>query len=134
MGAWGIGAFENDTACDWVYELEQTNDTSIIEKTIVSLFDDEYIDADVACEVLAAIEALARLKGKPGKRDAYTEALDKWVSKVNVSIGSGLLEKAIEAIEAILGSSSELRELWEETEDYSEWVSDVTDLKTRISA
>jgi len=77
---------------------------------------------------------LARLKGKPGKRDAYTEALDKWVSKVNVSIGSGLLEKALEAIEAILGSSSELRELWEETEDYSEWVSDVTDLKTRISA
>ena len=29
MGAWGTGVFDNDTACDWSYDLEKTKDFSL---------------------------------------------------------------------------------------------------------
>ncbi len=51
MGAWGELAFDNDTACDWAYELENVDDLSLVE----SAFDEvdangaNYLDQDVAC-------------------------------------------------------------------------------------
>ena len=31
MGAWVTGIFDNDTACDWAYSLEESNDLSVVE-------------------------------------------------------------------------------------------------------
>jgi hypothetical protein len=30
MGAWGTGIFDNDTACDWAYDLKETSDLSLL--------------------------------------------------------------------------------------------------------
>ncbi len=136
MGAWGTGSFENDTACDWAYELEQTADLSLIVKTLASVCDadDDYLDADAACEGLAAAEAVARLKGNWGRRDSFTENVDKWVEEHLMPVSRELVELASAAIERILRSPSELLELWHESDDEREWRSSVAELKARIEA
>jgi hypothetical protein len=82
MGTWGVRAFENDTACDWAYGLEGTEDLTHVEAALdqVLAAGEEYLDADVACDALAACEVLARLQGRPGYTSAHTEAVDQWVA------------------------------------------------------
>jgi len=91
-----------------------------------------YIDTTVAEEALVAIEVLARLKGNFGKDNAYSEDVDKWVKNHPLQVEDALLQKAKEAIDMILGDKSELKELWEEVDEYDVWSSEVLDLKDRL--
>jgi hypothetical protein len=132
MGAWGTGNFDNDTALDWVYDLEDREDLSLVVDTIDAVLQEEYIDTTVAEEALVAIEVLARLKGNFGKDNAYSEDVDKWVKNHPLQVEDALLQKAKEAIDMILGDKSELKELWEEVDEYDTWSSEVLDLKDRL--
>jgi len=130
MGAWGVGNFDNDTALDWVYDLEEYEDTTLIEQTLDAI-DEEDIDASSAEEALIAIEVIARLLGN-FKDDAYGEDVDKWVKANPHEVSDELLEKAKKTIVLILGENSELRELWEETNDYQSWIDVVKELYGRL--
>ncbi len=132
MGAWGTGSFDNDTACDWAYGLEQANGLELIEKTIEAVFADKDIDSDVGEEAVAAIDVLARLRGNYGQKDSYTEEVDKWVAKQTPEIPPELIEKAKKALSLITGENSELYELWEESDDFSEWQSEMKKLANRL--
>ena len=81
MGAWRMGAFDNDTACDWAYELEESSDLSVLDNTfekVISVGSD-YLEAPDAEEAIAAAEVVARMKGKWGERNAYTKTVDLWI-------------------------------------------------------
>ncbi|KIM07754.1 MAG: hypothetical protein KU38_10475 [Sulfurovum sp. FS08-3] len=130
MGAWGTGNFDNDTALDWVYDLEEYEDTTLIEQTLNAI-DEEDIDASSAEEALIAIEVIARLLGN-FKDDAYSEDVDKWVKANPLEVSDELLEKAKKTIVLILGENSELRELWEETNDYQSWIDVIKELDGRL--
>jgi hypothetical protein len=132
MGAWGSGAFENDTACDWKYELEEHHDLSVVEEAIdrVLAAGDGSLDADDACCGLAACEVLARLKGHWGVRDSYTESMDTWVEEHPMVPPAALVAGALAAIDRISGPSSELAELWEDDDD---WRNAVADLRARVA-
>jgi len=132
MGAWGTGNFDNDTALDWVFELEETDDLSLVESAIESALYEEYIDSDIGAEVLVAIEVLARLKGNFGKEDPYSEDVDKWVKSHPIEIDEQLTDKAKNVLNLIVSEKSELYELWEETEDFEIWKNIVNDLKYRL--
>ena len=136
MGAWGTGIFDNDTACDWAYGLEETNDLSLIESALDKVLNigGEYLDAGDAEVALAAAETVARLKGNWGIRDSYTEAMDKWVETARLTPSQTIIEKALRAIERTLSGPSELLELWGETEDFIAWEESVKDLNKRLSA
>jgi len=135
MGAWGTGHFDNDTACDWVYELEDATDLKPLERAIGAVFaDPEGIDADVGAEALAAIDTLARLNGKFGVQNAYTEGVDHWVSHMQLRPPQKLIEKARQALALIQSEQSELCELWSESEDFAAWQAEVQDLSTRLGA
>jgi hypothetical protein len=56
MGAWGVGVFDNDTACDWASKLEVSKDVSAVREAIgrTLALGDAYLNEDVACEALAA--------------------------------------------------------------------------------
>jgi hypothetical protein len=43
MGAWGPGSFENDSALDWVSELEQFDDLHLVVSTLEQAIDDDLI-------------------------------------------------------------------------------------------
>jgi len=136
MGAWGTGVFDNDTACDWAYDLKETGDLSLIEGALDKVLNigGEYLGASVAEEALAAAEAVARLKGNWGIRDSYTETMDRWVETTRLTPPQALVEKALRAIERSLSGPSELLELWGETEEFTAWEESVKDLIKRLSA
>ena len=62
MGAWSHEPFGNDTACDWVYDLLETEDFSLIESALDAVMEngDEYLNSDVASEAIAAIEVIVK--------------------------------------------------------------------------
>jgi hypothetical protein len=133
MGAWGADSFDNDAACDWKGELEESNDLSVVTDAIQCVIDagDDYLDSDVACEAVAACEVIARLKGNAGKVDAYTEAVDTWVKAHPLKPPPQLVSSALATIDRILAVDSELAELWE---DDPEWHSAMESLRKRVAS
>ena len=134
MGAWGTGAFDNDTACDWAGELVESSDLSLIETTLDNVLQagSGYLEAPEAEEALAAAEVVARLQGNWGVRDVYTAPVDEWVEENNLVPTEDLTQKAIRTIDRILAPPSELLELWEETgDDLKAWKASLDDLRSR---
>jgi len=135
MGCWAISSFGNDNAVDWLYGLTEQSDLSLVRETISQLLaEGGYLDAPYATEALAAIEVVAAALGRPTDAARAEENLMEWLDRVKPSPDASLVSDAIRAIDRILASESELRELWEETEDFSEWQADVTGLRTQLQA
>ncbi|MFK8052803.1 MAG: DUF4259 domain-containing protein [Woeseiaceae bacterium] len=132
MGAWGHGNFDNDAAGDWGYALEERDDLSFVQETIDAVFAEAYIDADVACEAIAAIEVVARLKGQSGTSNAYTEAVDNWVKAHPVEVSAELIDQSTRALALLQGESSELAELWAESDDEDAWRQEIDALSARL--
>ena len=131
MGAWGVGNFDNDTALDWVCDLDEYDDTTLLEQTLDAIDEDD-IDASSAEEALIAIEVIARLLCN-FKKDDYSEEVDRWVKAHPITVSNELLEKAKKTITLILGGNSELRGLWESTHNYQKWILIVKDLEQRLT-
>lgn len=134
MGAWSHESFGNDDACDWVYRLEECDDLSLIESTLdaVLAVGDDYLESPEAAEAIAAAEAVARLQGHFGTCDSYSETLDAWVRKVQLQPSPALARKAQRALDRIVGEASEMRELWDESDEGEAWTAAVTELRSRI--
>ncbi|MGE3820890.1 MAG: DUF4259 domain-containing protein [Isosphaeraceae bacterium] len=133
MGAWGVLAFDNDTANDWAYDLEDVDDLSLVESALeeVEASEGDYLESDLASQALAACEVLARLQGRPGYTNAYTEKVDAWVASHPQVPSAELLARASTVMDRILGEDSELRELWEEGEG-DQWRASVEELRQRL--
>jgi hypothetical protein len=133
VGAWGVGNFDNDDAADWVYELEESNDTSVLVATLGEATEGGYLESPVGCEALAAAEVVAALLGNAGK--ALPDGVRKWVAVNDVEVGHDLLALARAAVARVAkAEDSELRELWQETDDYPQWVALQDDLLKRLGA
>jgi hypothetical protein len=134
MGAWGVGSFDNDTACDWAQELDASDDLAPVHSALDAVLasGDGYLDSDDACCAIAACEVVARLRGNWGKRDVYSERVDRWVAWHPITPDVGVITKAHAALDRILGDNSEERELWEES-DFAGWKSSLDDLRRRLS-
>jgi hypothetical protein len=137
MGTWAVGAFGNDFALDWAQDLQESKDLFFIEDTlnnVLSADSANYLEAPFGAEGLAAIEVLARLYGKPGLQDEGSAEVDAWVAEVSKKAKrrTDLIDKSLRAIEHILSERSELRELWQDSDEYDNWRASVDDLKARI--
>jgi|SRR5579864_3703251 len=137
MGAWGAGTFENDNACDFAAEIANCSDLKKIEAAFDKVLKagTGYLEAPDAEEALAAADIVARLQGKFGQRDAYTEEIDKWAesNKVTLAPSADLLEKACRVLVRVMIEPSELAELWEESDEADSWKASVNELSQRLS-
>ena len=133
MGCWAIGSFGNDSAADWLADLTERSDLSLVRETIARVVAaDGYLDSPDATDVLAAVEVVAAALGRP-TADAENETeLMEWIARVKLSPDAKLVADAQLAIDRVLGPESELRELWEDTEDFSAWQAEVTGLRSRL--
>ena len=124
MGAWGHGAFQNDDALDFLGDLRDEGSWASAQEEIRRIADDAadggYIEAPDACVLLAAGALAAHQRGKPVAEwsdevpaGAYPACPDGVVGVV-----AGLLPRVIR------GPESELRALWEETDDLDAWVAE----------
>ena len=136
MGAWSHEPFGNDTANDWADELEESSDFSIVEKAFNQIieFSEEYIDADIACEAYAAAEVLAQALGEGTQDDTYTEKIDAWLTKLTIKPNNLLIPKALRALDLLTTQDSELDELWQDSDEYTEWTVNIDELRELLKA
>ena len=125
MGAWSEGNFGNDDAGDWIYVLEKSKGTDTLLKPIKAIIaNDDYIESPDCSEALAASEVIAASLTKDNS--IIPEEALNWLNKKPGLFGKKpQIEKeyaalAKQSVQKIL-KSSELRDLWEETEDFSKW-------------
>ncbi|MFG0284356.1 MAG: DUF4259 domain-containing protein [Phycisphaerales bacterium JB039] len=142
MGAWGVGPFENDLACDWVYGLEddarekgllrkRAAPFARIDRTLGAALTATYELWSDAEETLAAAEAVAAARGRPCPD--LPEEFEPWLPVAKAQgVPPGLVTRAIEAARKAR-ETSELRSLWEKTSDnYIGWLATVDDLLARL--
>ncbi|MCS3801840.1 DUF4259 domain-containing protein [Niastella sp. OAS944] len=135
MGAWGPLNFENDTALDLVYEIEEegANRIKIAIEAVNSREEDSFLDSDLCSEALAAIEYIAAAKDKVS--EDFPEDAEEWLTPANketLLAIRNLIANSKQAIDRIK-HNSELKDLWEETEEFEEWNKVLDGLVTRIS-
>lgn len=104
---------------------------ALVESTLAEVGDD-YVDAVIASNALAACEVLARCLGNPGYQNAYTRTVDAWVKKHKRVPPAALLQRAEAVIERILGDNSELRALFDEADQGAAWRQAVEELRQRL--
>ena len=130
MGAWGTGNFENDQAADFVAELVAAKDTDPIKTAVEQILfaTEESLDADLASRGLAAAEVVAALRRHPGD---VPDEVSEWVSgRIAASVELRMMAHSV-VIKVL--NDSELRELWEETDDFDRWREVVRNLLKRLS-
>ncbi|MBX3057766.1 MAG: DUF4259 domain-containing protein [Anaerolineae bacterium] len=132
MGAWGIGSFENDTAMDWLIDFE-ANDFRLIDRTlagVAAMQAVDVLDADEACEVLAAAECVAAAAGFPAA--SLPDEVENWASANRpIQVKPAYVRMALTAV-ARVRTQSELKDLLAETDDYVAWDTAVADLQSRL--
>lgn len=136
MGARAHDSFGNDSACDWALELEASRDLSLVEAAIAAVLEvgGDYLEATAATECIAAAEAVARLLGRFGVRDAYSEPLDVWVAKVGIRPDADLIARTLSALDRIVSEPSELLFLWQDSGAVEDWLATVAELRRRVHA
>lgn len=136
MGTWATDAFGNDYAMDWAQDLHEYKTLELVETTLDNVIDSQEaeLEAPFAAEALAALEVIARLLGQPdeGEVDPATAEVDEWVAACKKKVTPPLLEKARLAFERITAESSELRQLWQDSEHFADWQADVAALRARV--
>lgn len=133
MGAWGVLVFDDDDANDWAYGLDDVHDLSLVESAFDAIEEaNDYLEAPEASNALAACEVLARLNGKPGYKNSYTEKVDEWVAAHPLKPSDELMKRANAAIDRILGENSELKDSWKDSDKKASWLASVEDLRQRL--
>lgn len=134
MGTWGPHSFDNDAAMEWAARY-RTAGLSLAAKTVDAALSaylgDEGLDADLALEGVAAVEAVCLVMGQGSKAAqqvlAGAPAADPKDAQKLVSDCSHLIMS--------VAGGSELATLWEDAEwDAREaWLEGLRDIQSRLA-
>lgn len=128
MGTWGYKTFEDDTACDWLYDLEAEG-MKLLERSLSPEGKEgDFLQMDDAIAILAAAEIVYGLLNGP--RDGLPDEAIEWIN-ANKEADVSCLKPICEGqLGCVLSKNSELRQVWEEnTEDFPEWKANVEALR-----
>ena len=128
MGAWGARSFENDDALDWVWELEESSDDSVVRAALAAVHEDGVVEAPEAACACAAAEVVAAAGGSPAKW--LPNEVTAWVAAHGAAV-AGLRDEARAAVQRI-AETSELQQLWAEA-GAAEWDAGIGDLLGRLA-
>ena len=131
MGASGYSAFENDDAMDWLAELEDAEDASVLEDAFDAILEvgEAYVEIPEASVAIAAAEVVAALLGRAVT--SLPEVAIEWVQKQG-GVQSTIVERARSAVNRV-SEDSELQEVWEDSGNYDSWKAAVDDLLGRLA-
>jgi hypothetical protein len=130
MGAWGIAAFDNDDASDWVYDLEKRG-LAAIDAALADALAATDLATPTDTNVIAAGEVIAAALGHPV--DGLREDIVELAIFVGPDVTPDHASRARAATERVL-AGSELAELWGESDDGPEWRRSIDDLVRRLSS
>jgi hypothetical protein len=142
MGAWSGEPFGNDTAADWLWELDDSSDWDVVRAALDEALEPvDGVDADIASTAIAAAEVVARgLRHSPvtgaqasadeddsddeddedaDDDDDSDESITEFLKRAG-DPSAEVVQLALSALDAATGGASELTELWAESGD-TEW-------------
>jgi hypothetical protein len=138
MGAWGVGSLDNDGSLDWLADFGESGASAAVDvlNTAAEGVADGYVEADVAAAIVVLAEVIAASLGKPD------EDLSDQLSEPVEQHKDALLEidkvqaRTLEALEAIMtdGETSELYDLWQESDEFDAWAAQMKSLHARLDA
>ena len=139
MGAWGHGYFEDDSALDFVAEVESHSDPkNLFRESLETAIDSEYLDYSDATAVIVACAYIDRqILGTPFSSPEQEEPMGvDTFSERNPGIDlSDLRQMAVNALKKVIGENSELNELWEENEEeYPLWKAGIEEMIGRLES
>ena len=129
MGTWGTGNFDNDKAADYTTTFQDDPNETLLLETLTAVAAEGYPEAPEACEALAAAEIIAAALGKAVR--GIPEDLLLSAKNLTLTNPDSAQKLARRAIKAVL-KKSELKELWEDTDEYEAWVAVLDGLLERL--
>src|SRR5262245_30466626 len=130
MGAWGVGAFANDAALDWLAELDSEG-PDLIKRALLAVADrpdDEVSMRQYSHSVAAAalVASAVAAKSVPLPPEAIA-----WLAQSGCQPGPELVDLARRAVQTIL-RESEMKGLWMESQHSEEWREYMTTLENSL--
>ena len=125
--------FVNDEATDWLYDLEETYGTELLAEAFDTITKGEFHEQADCCIALAAAEIVAAAKGKPAPD--LPEDARKWLGNQDTAAVNkikALGKKAIVAVKKVQ-AHSELRDQWEDSDEWHSWNMVVEGLLKRLA-
>jgi hypothetical protein len=120
IGTWGTGPFDDDGASDWVWELQEARDWSVVEVALRGAADvgaDDYLEAPDG-QVAWAAAAVVAATDDPSI--SVPDEVKEWLDQNRETRPSVVRPLALQAVRRVLGPKSELVELWQEAGE-DEW-------------
>lgn len=135
MGAWGNGSFDNDDAADFIADVTDGSDVAPVRDIFATvLAADEYLEAPDASQAIAAAEIVAAALGRPTNAALQEDGLADWLERAMPIADPGLAKQAMQVLDRILAPKSELRELWEESDEFADWQAAIIGLRSHLQA
>ncbi|MDB6195768.1 DUF4259 domain-containing protein [Vibrio parahaemolyticus] len=126
MGAWSEDNFGNDSASDWIWELEKSKGVNTLLSPIQSVLNEnDYLEVDICSEALAASEVIAAAITNdhtllPDEARSWLNRKQGWLIGRKPQVTAEHAKQALRAVQKVL-SNSELQELWEEDGVNEKW-------------
>ncbi|HEV8261457.1 MAG TPA: DUF4259 domain-containing protein [Burkholderiales bacterium] len=117
-----LRAFGNDEAADWALGfLDANKPAEFLASTLDLAKGDDYLEAPDGSQIVAAA-VIAAACGNPPQ--GLPDNVREWVRGKEAPV-KNLAPAALAALQRVQGEQSELRELWQESDDFSVWRSDL---------
>lgn len=130
MGTWNSKPFGNDTALDWLADLEAQKDlAAFLAETLDKVLGGWDGDSTEAEEAVAAAAFVAASAVEPV--GSTTQEAKKLIALRGFVPSEQLLAMSLQAVERIC-TNSELRELWEESDGLRSWLSQMDKLRDSL--
>src|SRR5690348_617756 len=135
MGTWALHSFANDDAGDLVGGIVEGTDLARVREAIERVQSTAgYLEAPEAQRGIAACEVIALVLGHTSNASQAEDELTTWVARVKPTADAALVSHSVQVIDRVLAPDSELHELWEESDEFQDWLADVTALRARLQA
>lgn len=132
MGTWGYGVFENDDASDFMYDFVESDPIEYM-KNAFGKSSSEYLEVDEAHKILISAVVLDIAITGTEYSDFYYDECAPLIEKVKGLEVHALVPSALKALDRVLSDASELYELWEESDSFSDWNQVIMAIRTRLS-
>jgi Domain of unknown function (DUF4259) len=132
MGTWAVGSFESDTALDWLTQVYESGDFSMVGIALTG--DLEHAEPYVGAIAVAAADLVACSLGHPPP-EPKRRALVEWTQQYADVFTPELLALARTAV-ATIKRKSKLRDAWRECDGTTDpaWLASISHLERRLQS
>jgi hypothetical protein len=134
MGFWGPNAFDSDEALDWMSQVEDEEDTGVLEDAIAAAADapeKDRLDIETCVAAIVSAELVAALGGKPSPR--LPDGMKEWVVSQEEPEAE-LVAQAVKAVERISKASRLADEYGADADNLEDWRIALGGLVKRLKA